>query len=35
MAFGTGDEAVERGGALGGDIMAGEEPVVFIMESSP
>jgi hypothetical protein len=34
MALGTGDEAVERGGTLGGDIMPGEEPVLTFMGSS-
>jgi len=28
MAFGAGDEGVERGGPLGSDIMSGEEPVL-------
>jgi hypothetical protein len=28
MSFGAGDEAVERGGALGGFVVSGEEPVL-------
>jgi hypothetical protein len=30
MPFGAGDEAVERGGTLGGDVMPREEPVVCV-----
>jgi hypothetical protein len=33
VAFGAGDEAVERGGSLGGDIMAGKQPVLPVMRS--
>jgi hypothetical protein len=32
MAFGAGDEAVERGGSLGGMVMFGEEPVLVAVE---
>ena len=28
MTFGTGDEAVERGGPLGGEVMAGKQPIL-------
>ena len=28
MAFGAGDEAIERGGPLGGEVMSGKQPVL-------
>jgi hypothetical protein len=28
VTFGTGDEAVERGVPLGGDVMSGKQPVL-------
>jgi len=35
VTFGGGDEAVERGGSLGGDVMSGEKPILSADADAP